>query len=86
VVITSLKKAEDDGALVLRFYEWAGKEGDVTLQVPAGAESASETNLMEKPIGSLPVHNGGVTVHTKAFEIKTIKIQFTAPHTTASTR
>jgi alpha-mannosidase len=86
VIITSLKKAEDDSALILRFYEWAGKESDVTLQVPAGAESASETNLMEKPIGSLPVHNGGVTVHTKPFEIKTIKVQFATPHMTAPTR
>ena len=76
VIVTALKKAEDDNALVLRFYEWAGKESDVTIQLPPGAESAAETDLMEKPIGSLPVHNGAVSVHTKPYEIKTVKVQF----------
>jgi len=38
--------------------------------------SASETNLMEKTIGSLSLHDGVVTVPTKPYEIKAIKIQF----------
>jgi hypothetical protein len=31
---------------------------------------------MEKPIASLTVRNGGVTLRTKPYEIKTIKVQF----------
>lgn len=76
VIVTALKKAEDDNALVLRFYEWAGKDGDITLQLPPGAASASETNLMETSIATTPVQNGGVKVHTKPYEIKTIKVQY----------
>jgi alpha-mannosidase len=76
VIVTALKKAEDDNALVLHFYEWAGKSGDVALHLPPGAVSASETNLMEKTIGSLSLHDGVVTVPTKPYEIKAIKIQF----------
>jgi alpha-mannosidase len=76
VIVTALKKAEDENSLVLRFYEWAGKEGEVTIQLPPGAESAAETDLMEKPISTLTVHNGGVSVHTKPYEIKTIKVRF----------
>ena len=49
IIVTAMKKAEDENALVVRFYEWAGKQGDVTLQLPPGAESAAETDLMEKP-------------------------------------
>jgi alpha-mannosidase len=79
VIVTALKRAEDENALVLRFYEWAGKEGEVTIQLPPGAQSAEETDLMEKPIGSLSVRSGGVSVHTKAYEIKTIKLQFARP-------
>jgi alpha-mannosidase len=84
VIVTALKKAEDDGELVLRFYEWAGKEGDVELQLPAGADSASETNLMESSLGSLPLQNGSVVVHTKPYEIKTLKIQFSGQRGMAS--
>ena len=76
VIVTALKRAEDENALVLRFYEWAGKEGEVTIQLPPGALSATETDLMEKPIGSVPVRSGGVKVYTKPYEIKTIKVQF----------
>ena len=76
VVLTALKKAEDTNALILRFYEWAGKETDVKLQVPAGAQSAAETDLMEKPAGNLPLREGTITVHTKPYEIKSVKIEF----------
>ena len=76
IIVTAMKKAEDENAVVLRFYEWAGKDGDVTLQLPPGAQSAEETDLMEKPIGSASLQNGRVTLHTKPYEIKTIKVQF----------
>src|SRR5208337_1713542 len=47
VLVTAVKKAADDNALIVRFYEWAGKKGDVVLQLPQAATQASETNLME---------------------------------------
>jgi alpha-mannosidase len=85
VIITALKHADEENSLVLRFYEWAGKDGEVTIQLPPGAESAAETDLMEKRMGSLPVHNGAVSLHTKPYEIKTIKVQFASlPQTTAA--
>jgi alpha-mannosidase len=76
VVLTAVKKSEDDDSLILRFYEWAGKEVDVKLQLPGGVRSASETDLMERPIADLAVHDDVVTVHTKPYEIKTIKVRF----------
>ena len=76
VVLTAIKKSEDDDSLILRFYEWAGREADVKLQLPAGAQSASETDLMERSIASLAMHNHAVTVHTKAYEIKTLRVRF----------
>jgi alpha-mannosidase len=76
VVMTAVKKAEDDASLILRFYEWAGKESDVKIVLPASAQSASETDLMERPIGDLALQSGAVTVHTKPYEIKTIRVRF----------
>ncbi len=76
VIVTAVKKSEDDNALVFRFYEWAGKDGEVKLQLPPGAQSASETDLMERPIANLPVENAAVALRTKPYEIKTIKVQY----------
>jgi alpha-mannosidase len=76
VIVTAVKKAEDDKALVVRFYEWAGKQGDVAIQLPTGATSASETDLMERQVGNLSVSKGEVKVPTKPYEIKTVKVQF----------
>ena len=73
--MTAMKKAEDGDALIVRFYEWAGKEGDVTLQLPAAAEQASDTDLMERTTGALSPQGNSVTVHTKPYEIKTVRIQ-----------
>jgi len=99
IIVTAIKKAEDENALILRFYEWAGNESDVALQLPEGAESATETDLMERPIVSptlaaenaakmghpLSLQNGTVKVHTKPYEIKTIKVLFNSlPQTAAA--
>ncbi len=78
IVLTAAKKAEDDDSLVLRFYEWAGKETDAKLRLPAGAKKVSETDLMEKPLAEPSVQDGTVTVHTKPYEIKTIRVRFAA--------
>ena len=76
VVLTAMKWAEDENATVLRFYEWAGKDSDVTIHLPAGAQRAWETNLIEIPSGELPVADDSVTVHTKPYEIKTVSVKF----------
>ncbi|HEX3102880.1 MAG TPA: glycoside hydrolase family 38 C-terminal domain-containing protein, partial [Terriglobales bacterium] len=76
VIITAIKKAEDDDSLIVRFYEWAGKTTDVKLHVPPGAQQASDADLMEKASAALPLENGVVTVHTGPFEIKTVRLRF----------
>ena len=78
-VLTAVKKAEDDNALIVRFYEWAGKETDVNIQLPPGAQSAQDADLMERPTAELHLENGAVSVHTKPYEIKTIKVGFSLP-------
>ena len=78
VVITAIKKAADDDALIVRFYEWAGKKGDVVLQLPSQATQAWETNLMEVAPVPLQLDSTGnvVTVPTNPYEIKTVKVKF----------
>jgi alpha-mannosidase len=77
IVVTAIKKAEDDDGLIIRFYEWAGRETQVTLTLPAGATRAVETNLMEKAEKALSIEkNGSIVVPTRPYEIKTVKVIF----------
>jgi alpha-mannosidase len=78
VIITAIKKAADDDALIVPFYEWAGKKGDVVLQLPWRATQAWETNLMEVAPVPLQLDSTGnaVTVPTNPYEIKTVKVKF----------
>src|SRR6202046_4426799 len=79
VVLTAMKKAEDDDGLIFRFYEWAGTTGEVRITVPAGATSATLTNLMEHPEGApLTVTNHQVTVAAHPFEIVSVRVNY--PH------
>ncbi len=76
VVLTAIKQAEDGDALIFRFYEWAGQNAQVRLHLPPRATQAFETNLIEQHDTELPIEAGTVTVPTKAFEIKTVKVKF----------
>jgi alpha-mannosidase len=82
IMVSAVKKAEDDGSLVLRFYEWAGKPGTVTVQLPSAVASASATDLMERPNTSLKVSGNEVQVPTKPYDIQTVKLQFSATKAT----
>ena len=76
-MLTAVKKAEDDNGLIFRVFEWAGKQGDVTFTVPAGATAATETNLMEKTVGSsLSLSGDKVTAHISPYEILSIRVDY----------
>jgi alpha-mannosidase len=78
VVLTAMKRSEDGKGLVMRFYESAGKGGNVTLTVPPGATSATVVNLMEKPEGSaLSVTGDKLTVPVTPYEIQTVRVDYT---------
>jgi alpha-mannosidase len=85
VVLTAVKKAEDDNGLIFRVFEWAGKQSDVVFTLPKGATSATETNLMEKPVGSpLSVSGDKVTVPIHPYEILSIRADY--PHESAEAK
>jgi alpha-mannosidase len=78
VILTVVKKAEDDNALVLRFFEFEGRTANVRLRFPQAARQAAQVNLMEKQDALLPLTESGLatilTVHP--YEIVTIKAEF----------
>jgi alpha-mannosidase len=79
VVLTAMKKTEDGDGLLLRFYEWEGQSGNVQIEIPRDASSATLTNLMEESYGSaLPVAASKVTVPVHPFEIVSVRVNY--PH------
>lgn len=82
VVLTAVKKTEDSDSLLLRFYEWAGKDGDVHINVPSGAAAAELINLMEQPEKkSLPITSAGqIAVPVHRYEIVSVRVDYPRPH------
>jgi alpha-mannosidase len=82
VVLTAVKKAEDQNGLgvnglILRVYEWAGKETIAEFHVPPGATGATVTNLMETPEDApLPVTGDVVKAPIHPYEILTIRVDY----------
>ncbi len=75
VILTALKRAEDDDSWLVRFYEYAGRETLVRLRLP-GAVRAWETDLMEKDERPLEVQSGEILVPTRPYEIKTVRVEW----------
>ena len=78
VILTVMKKAEDDDGVIFRFYEFEGKPAQVKLQLPQKAVSAVETNLMEKHEGAVKLAADGrsLSLPTGPYEIRTVEVNF----------
>jgi len=85
VMLTAIKKAEDDNSVIFRFYEFEGKDSQWRLQLPEAATTAVETNLMEKEERSLALEAGGRKLAGSIghYEIKSVKVTF--PHAAGPT-
>lgn len=75
IVVTALKRAEDGGAFILRFYETDGKPCTTTITFGLPIKNVVETDLMENEIGpKTPVESGRLSVNVGKHEIKTYKL------------
>jgi alpha-mannosidase len=77
LVLTAMKKSEDGGDLVLRFYEWAGKNTTARISVPPGVSDAVETNLMEQADSAhLQIVGNQVMVPVGPYSINTVRLVY----------
>ncbi len=78
VILSAVKKAEDDDSVVFRFYEFEGNPSQVRLRLPEAATGAVQANLMEKEEKTLSLEANGreVSVHVGPYEIGTVKVRF----------
>jgi alpha-mannosidase len=76
VLVSILKKAEDDNDMILRVYETDGYEVEAKVIFGLPIKSYVETNLLEQPIGNeIQCKDNTIVFHLKPYEIKTIKIR-----------
>ncbi len=74
VVLDSIKRAEDDNSIILRFYEAHNKRGRVNVTTDLAVTAAIECNLMENDLGKVSLNEGVISFDVLPFEIKTIRI------------
>lgn len=73
VVLDAFKKAENEEAYVLRFHEFTGRRGRLTLTTGLKFDSWCESDLMENPLGEWK--QTAIEVEVKPYEIKTIMLK-----------
>ena len=76
VVIETIKKAEQDDALVLRLYEAGGTQGAATVNFSRPPRKAVECSLLEEHEQAVRVKNQSISFAIRPFAIKTFKIYF----------
>ena len=72
-IVETVKKAEDDDALVVRGYESYNKRTNVKLDFGYDVKKAYICDLLENNIEEIEVKNNSVEFTAKPFEIITIK-------------
>ena len=76
VYIDTVKPAEDgSGDLILRLYEAKNADTDCRLSVNIPFNKAWETDLMENRQEELMIRDGGLPLHFRNFEVKTIRLE-----------
>lgn len=73
VELDALKKSEDGTLLVLRFHEYAGEKGKVSVDTGFCVKAYAESDLMERPQEAF--HEGNINVEIRPYEIKTLLLQ-----------
>jgi mannosylglycerate hydrolase len=72
VVLSTLKKAEKENKLILRFYNSTNEEKQAAYELPHETDYAALTNLNEKPQEELEVTNNQVQIVVKENQVKSI--------------
>ncbi|MFC2158122.1 alpha-mannosidase [Acidobacteriota bacterium] len=74
IVLDTVKRAENEEAVILRLFEPRGKRASVVLALDFDIAEVSETDLMETELNQLDCQDGTLFLDFSPFEIKTIKI------------
>ena len=76
VIVETVKAAEDgSGDVILRLYESKHASCDAVLTLNMPAASVCACDMLENPAEDLPLRDGRVPLHFRAFEVRTLRIR-----------
>jgi alpha-mannosidase len=75
LVIDTIKRAEDEDAVIIRLYECHGSRGSARLTVDFTFRSATFCNLLEEDIAAFPPEDRVIGIPYTPFKIITVKLR-----------
>ncbi len=75
VILDTVKQAEDDDALILRFYEYGNQRDMVRVVLPDQIKGVTECNLLEKEQQALDSSANSFEFAINPYQIKTFKVK-----------
>ncbi|HCA78447.1 MAG TPA: alpha-mannosidase [Bacteroidetes bacterium] len=74
IVLSTMKKCEDDDAVVLRFYEDAGMNGAAKVRFMTLLQSVQNTNIIEEDGRAVPFKSDEISLKLQHHSIETFKV------------
>jgi alpha-mannosidase len=75
IIVTAMKKAENEDAMVIRMYNYEDADTGVELLIWKAFGKADETNLIEEEKKSLAMEGNKLKLDVGHHEIKTVKLK-----------
>jgi alpha-mannosidase len=75
IIITAMKKAENEDGVVIRFYNLSESDSEVSLSFWQIFNAAFDTNLIEEEEKKLKLNNKSLKLQAGKYEIQTIKLK-----------
>ncbi|MGQ9908635.1 MAG: alpha-mannosidase [Candidatus Flexifilum sp.] len=73
-IVQTIKRSEDDRAVIVRLYEPAGTRQTAALAFGFPVRTVERADLYETPLEALPVTDGSVALTLRPFEIVTLRV------------
>jgi alpha-mannosidase len=74
-ILSTIKKAEDSPAWIIRWYDTSGKDGVAQVTLPFTPKRAVITNFLEEDGAAVPIDKNTLRVATRGNAIVTIKVE-----------
>jgi alpha-mannosidase len=75
VIVSTIKKCEDDDSVIARVYDIEGKDGEVALKLFQPVSSAEKTSLIEEDGAPLAATGGNAEIPVGHNAIETVKLK-----------